>query len=127
MIRIATLLVIASCFAVLIGMAAWSVARGHEAPLGWQYALQCCSNQDCSQIPASAVQEGPQGYTLNITPEMNNQLAVAKTFTVPYGDSRIRYDGQDGYFHVCIGSASPAFVDTEPNRLLCLYVPPRGF
>ena len=34
----------------------------HEAPTGWRYGWECCSNQDCRQLAGSEVEEGPAGY-----------------------------------------------------------------
>jgi hypothetical protein len=37
-------------------------AHTHEAPSGWSYPSDCCSNQDCRPVPCDAVKENPKGF-----------------------------------------------------------------
>lgn len=82
----------------------------HDAPMGWQYPLSCCSNRDCRQTAQREVRETEAGYLLVSTGEV-----------VPYGNGRIK-DSPDGLFHVCQQAGN-----FETGRVLCLFVPPRGF
>lgn len=95
-------------FLVVIMFAAFS--RAHEAPTGWSYSLLCCSNKDCHEVEQGGVKEGPEGYTLAATGEV-----------VAYGDKRLK-DSPDGLFHACQQGG-----DFDNGRIICLYVPPRGF
>ena len=94
----------------LLLLAANIAARAHDAPAGWAYPLACCSNRDCHEVPAGGVKEGGAGYTLASSGE-----------TVPYGDRRIK-DSPDGLFHACQQGG-----DVDAGRIICLFVPPRGF
>lgn len=86
-----------------------SAAFGHEAPTGWSYPSNCCSNHACREIKSDQVKETPAGYTILLSGE-----------TVPYGDPRV-IDSPDGRFHWC----STAGLDN--GFTLCLYVPPRAY
>jgi len=103
------------------------VARAHDAPQGWSYAISCCSGMDCHEIPSEAVRETSEGYHITLTPEQHDQLVKPVEYVVPYGDPKIK-DAPDGVFHACIGKQ---FLrdngETHGGNLICLYVPPRGF
>lgn len=83
-------------------------ALAHDAPNGWSYPFNCCSNQDCREVPDASVRETPAGYIAS-----NGE-------TIPYLDKRIK-DSPDGKFHLCTIAGS------EDGRALCLFVPPRSF
>ncbi len=85
----------------------------HDAPSGWAYPVECCSNLDCREVADADVREGPDGYVIPATGEV-----------VPYGDARVK-DSPDGRFHWCAlgdGLSRPRETST-----ICLFVPPRGF
>jgi hypothetical protein len=82
----------------------------HEAPTGWRYGWECCSNQDCRQLAGSEVEEGPVGYRIRLTGEI-----------IPYSDARIKLS-KDEFFHQC----TPGGV-IDAIRSICLYVPDRGY
>jgi len=84
-------------------------APAHEAPLGWNYPLSCCSSYDCKQVSAGVVKESPQGYVID-TGEV-----------VAYSDKRVR-QSPDGEFHWCAHQAG-----VDAGRTICLFVPTRGF
>jgi hypothetical protein len=111
---------------LLFWLAAVSVGWTHEAPTGWTYHLGCCSNQDCNELPGSAVQERDGGFVVTVGPEENNQLIEKTTYFVAYDDTRIR-EPKDGYYHACFSKQYVMNGKMEGGRLLCLYVPPRGF
>lgn len=98
----------------------------HEAPQGWNYHLGCCSNQDCNELPGAAVEERDGGFVVTAGPEENNQLIQQTTYFVAYDDERIR-EPKDGYYHACFSKQYMTTEGMQGGRLLCLYVPPRGF
>lgn len=90
---------------LLLGLPHCTAAKAHQAPAGWDYPFDCCSNTDCRQVPASAVNETPEGYT------------------VPSGELLKRNDRRlkpspDGLYHWCSVSG------VDDGRTLCLFVPP---
>lgn len=100
--------------AVLVGIAVLMLgilpARPHQAPTGWSYPANCCSQRDCRQARDREVREDPNGYVLATTGEV-----------VPYGDRRIK-ESPDGLFHVCQQAG-----DFDKGRILCLFAPPRSY
>lgn len=90
-------------------------ADAHDAlptaaqPEGWSYPLSCCSGYDCRQVDASAIDEGPAGYTIRATGE-----------TIPMTDAKVK-PSPDGLFHWCSVGGKP------DGKTICLFVPPRGF
>ena len=95
----------AIAIAVASGFAA-GVAGAHEAPSGWVYPWDCCSDRDCKMIDAVNVSERPQGYLLHLSGE-----------TLDYTDPRVR-NSPDGAYHWCAHPGTP--------RTICLFVPPPG-
>lgn len=88
----------------------WAIpARAHDAPTGWSYPWQCCSGQDCREVPDDWIQEKQEGYRIVITDEV-----------IPMSDPRIK-QSPDGHFHWC--SVAGALV----GKTICLFVPPRSF
>lgn len=81
-------------------------AIAHDAPTGWSYPFNCCSNQDCREVPD--LPETAAGYVAT-----NGE-------TIPYSDPRIKAS-PDGRFHLCTVAGQ------ERSRALCLFVPPRSF
>ncbi|MCR4264682.1 hypothetical protein [Nitratireductor sp. ZSWI3] len=81
----------------------------HEAPSGWNYPMECCSNRDCQQIPANDVIERSEGYLVKPTGE-----------TLSYTDSRLR-KSPDGVYHLC------AVKRVSNLHTICLFVPPQSF
>lgn len=97
--------------AIAVGGSALAIsqARGHEAPTGWTYPLACCSNRDCSEIPATAISEGAGGVTILGSGEV-----------IPYGDPRLK-DSPDGLTHICRPPENPK------ARTICLLLPSKSF
>lgn len=85
-------------------------AFAHKAPAGWTYDMECCSDQDCMEVPASFVRMSPGGYEI-----------PSRGVTIPYGDKRIRI-APDGKWHVCEVQDD---LDAG-NHILCIYVPGTG-
>ena len=64
-----------------------SQAFGHDAPSGWSYAPECCSNYDCREIKEDAVSLVTGGWRINATGEVMTQREVRQS--------------KDGRFHRC--------------------------
>lgn len=109
-------------------------AMAHDAkptaaqPYGWSYPVYCCSGKDCTSVSDKTVTEGPDGYTITLTPEQHQMLKQTTTFRVAYGDTKVK-DSPDQDFHVCISQQhlSPDGTAAFGGTLLCFFVPPRGY
>ena len=104
--------VVAFKIALVAGAAALSVSgrsEAHQAPTGWAYPKECCSNMDCREISAEAISERPGGYVIEATGEQ-----------VSYSDPRIR-QSPDGVYHWC------SVAGDSDSRTICLFVPPQGY
>ena len=114
-------------FAIGGAMMSCSEARAHKAPSGWDYSAECCSNQDCSQLPKSAVQITPTGYVVTVTPEMNNQIKATRTYNIAYTATGLR-ESRDGEYHICL---RPEYANNAGEifggGVICFYIPPMGF
>lgn len=89
-------------------LALWAApAAAHQAPTGWSYPLNCCANNDCREVAATAVAERPDGYH------------VPSGEVVGYRDARVK-ESPDGALHWC------TVAGTDAGKTLCLFVPPRG-
>lgn len=96
-----------ACLIVIV-LAGIQDAFTHDAPTGWTYPQSCCSGQDCREVPASMIGEGPAGYTICTTGEI-----------VPYRDEKVR-PSPDGLFHWrSVGGR-------DDGATICLFAPPRG-
>lgn len=110
---LACLVAIGLAFA--IWLASSGAARAHEAPSGWVYPLQCCSNRDCTEIPASRVKEAPDGYHVTLVPGDHDFIKAQTSFLVPYQSAK---SAPDGAYHICI---SPDL------RVLCFFAGEKSF
>lgn len=98
--------------ALLAGAATLSTSgtsEAHQAPTGWAYPKECCSNMDCREVSAEAISERPGGYVIEATGEQ-----------VGYSDPRIR-QSPDGVYHWC------SVAGGDDSRTICLFVPPQGY
>lgn len=84
-------------------------ALAHEAPLGWTYGWDCCSNRDCWQEKDGAIEDLANGYRVVLTGEV-----------IALGDKRIKVS-KDQFYHRCTAAGDPNI-----GRSICLYVPPKG-
>jgi hypothetical protein len=118
------------CLAILLAagaILAATFAKAHEAPQGWSYGALCCSNEDCQQIPASAVVEGPDATIVTLDERTHKMLTKPMTYRLPNGDRRFK-DAPDGLFHACISRQIPNEIEgLQGGHLICLYRPMRGF
>jgi hypothetical protein len=92
--------------AVLISSPAFS----HQAPLGWEYDIECCSMTNCWEEGPEAVVETARGYRV-----------IASGELILYGDKRIK-KSKDQFFHRCTATGFPTL-----GLTICLYVPPKSF
>jgi hypothetical protein len=83
-----------------------SQASAHDAPSGWSYAPECCSNHDCREIKDDAVSLVTGGWRIKATGEIMAQQEVRQS--------------RDGRFHRCSSEGR------EDARTYCLYVPEFG-
>jgi hypothetical protein len=79
----------------------------HDAPSGWAYAPECCSNHDCQQIKDDDVSMVPGGWRIKATGEVFRQAETRMS--------------KDGRFHRC---SAQGRIDTHT---FCLYVPPMSY
>jgi hypothetical protein len=99
-------------FITAVGLATSSLvlmgvpATAHEAPSGWTYDMECCSDHDC-RPERSEVKATPLGWLVTSTGEI-----------IRYGDRRI-HDSKDGEFHRCLMRRGV----NGPGMTRCLYVP----
>lgn len=84
-------------------------AHAHDANSGWTYPLACCSDFDCREVAADAIEERPEGYVIKVTGEV-----------VPMSSRKVR-NSPDGVFHWC------SVRGREDGDTICLFVPPRAF
>ena len=96
---------------LLISFMMASSALAHDAPTGWSYPANCCSNYDCREIPAEDVKEVWNGY--HMTKSKLHEI-------VPYQSGMVK-DSPDGAFHWCTQGG------TDAGKTICLFVPPRSF
>ncbi|MCB1460886.1 MAG: hypothetical protein KDJ90_00305 [Nitratireductor sp.] len=115
----------------LSALVAGSHSRAHDAPSGWSYPQNCCSGQDCDEIPASAVTAIGDGYHIELGPDQHiilTQIGRGFSEDIAASDPRIK-DSPDGAYHICLaggieelGQASGSFV-----RMICFFRPPPLF
>jgi hypothetical protein len=84
-------------------------AAGHEAPSGWAYPPNCCSNYDCREVAGAAISERKDGYVIGATGEV-----------IGYRDARLK-NSPDGAYHWCSAGGR----DNAPT--ICLFVPPAAY
>ena len=94
----ALLAIIAALFVLL-----FNVERvfGHEAPSGWMYPMECCSNNDCAEMP--------EGDTPK--PLAGGDWLLKTGEVVPR--SKVKWS-PDGRYHLC----------RMGELIFCLFVPP---
>lgn len=83
-------------------------------PQGWSYPFSCCAGFDCREIPASAVQERPDGYHVTLRPGQHPMVKAPMSFVWPYATAR---SAPDGLYHACISAQS---------KPLCFFAGARG-
>mgnify|MGYP000290544890 CR=1 FL=1 len=89
-------------------------AYPHDAKSGWAYPIACCAGFDCGEIPASTVQERPDGYHVTLQPGQHPMVKAPMSFIWPYARAR---SAPDGLYHACISAQS---------KPLCFFAGSRG-
>ncbi len=79
--------------------------RSHEAPSGWKYPLECCSDRDCRELTEA---ETPK-------PLDGGDWRLVTGEIVPR--SKVKFS-PDGLYHLCRG--------VNGGMIFCLFVPPMG-
>lgn len=100
--------------AALLALAA-AAALAHQAPSGWSYDRECCSEADCAPVPDFAVREATGGYVVRLLPGDHPMVATPLAAFLAHGSPMLRASG-DGRKHVCASG----------GRVLCVYLPPGG-
>ena len=106
--------------AIMASSVVFAEARAHDAlptaskPEGWRYPFSCCAGFDCGEIPASAVQERPDGYHVTLQPGQHPMVKAPMSFIWPYARAR---SAPDGLYHACISAQS---------KPLCFFAGSRG-
>jgi hypothetical protein len=96
--------------AVVLATMAWMAPSfAHDAPSGWSYPMNCCSNYDCREIPDASISTKSDGYQL----AQNGEV-------IPYSDQRLR-NSPDGHYHWCSRNGQ------DSGATICLFVPPQAF
>jgi len=89
--------------------------RAHQAPTGWDYPFECCSEADCAPIDASAVREIRTGFVVTIAPGRHPMWPTERreplVLEIPHQNTR---QSPDGFWHLCINDA---------GELLCFFAP----
>ncbi|PWJ81544.1 hypothetical protein C7441_11076 [Pseudaminobacter salicylatoxidans] len=85
-----------------------TASEAHDATAERSYAIECCPNRDCGQVPADWISGGPDGVRIIPTGEV-----------IPYSDTRIK-QSPDGQIHWCRPPEVPS------PRTICIYLPLGG-
>ena len=93
-------------------------AHGHEAPSGWSYPMECCSNLDCGVVEDHSFLKSDNP---NETPVMVVTVKGhdGKSRSAPVPRDFTPRQSPDNLMHACVSLGTPA-------RLICLFVPPTG-
>lgn len=101
---------------LLLQLAATGSAFAHQAPSGWEYGRECCSNRDCAQVAAPRIT--PEGMLFHLPVGAHPATArEALTLLVPHRDRAIHPSG-DEFWHLCI--------HPELRVFYCVYMPVGG-
>jgi len=100
--------ILACLYLVLVAGWFWlvfntSTVLGHEAPSGWMYPMECCSNNDCAEMPED---DTPK-------PLAGGDWLLRTGEVVPR--SKVKWS-PDGRYHLC----------RMGELIFCLFVPPQG-
>jgi hypothetical protein len=96
----------AGSMALCIYILATAKVLPHQAPSGWQYPPECCSNQDCKPMADSDIPKPLDG----------GAWLLRSGEIVPR--SKVKWS-PDGHYHLCK-------LEWEPFTTYCLFVPPQG-
>lgn len=94
---VAVAFMVAAFLFVLHGVSA------HQAPSGWQYPLECCSDHDCAPIADADIPRPLDGGDWLLT---TGEVVLR---------SKVKWS-PDGHYHLC----------RMGEVIFCLFVPPQG-
>jgi len=89
------------------------VAYAHDAPSGWQYPLECCSNMDCGEVISTSRTEPKDGSLPEMIVTINRGGTMVSA-PVPHNFQKVK-PSPDNKLHACIGFN---------GQLICLFLPP---
>jgi hypothetical protein len=98
------------CILLLAALSIPFATLAHNAPSGWAYPYECCSDKDCEVLPLERVTVEPDGYHLP------NGAVVAH--------NKIRYS-PDGRYHWCRYGGTGSLIRPSGQQV-CLWVPGGG-
>lgn len=101
----------------LISLMSVFTVAAHEAPSGWSYDIECCSEMDCEPVPDTAIREVHGGYQVVLLPGQHRFAKARIEAFIPHGSDKIRVSG-DAHKHACVRPWDMA--------ILCIYLPPGG-
>lgn len=91
------------------------------------YSILCCSGRDCAPITTRAVDIGPAGIKVTLTPEDHPMVTKTITTLFEWDDPRLR-ESEDWDFHTCVRDMAaytrPLDEIPDDQLFICLYVPP---
>lgn len=98
-------------------LALWLIAgaSAHQSPSGWQYPVECCSNEDCQAIPHHAVEITPTGYRVTLRPGEHAMSPAGGQWDLARDVAKPSPDGQ---YHICILPRS--------QWVMCFFAPLMG-
>lgn len=102
----------------LLAALAWTAAIAHEAPSGWEYGGDCCSDRDCRPAKSGEVTFQACGWYVETTGECYAE-----------GDSHLRQSG-DQLVHVCINERAMLYgyaPTPQAKHVVCIYLPKGKF
>jgi hypothetical protein len=106
MVRTAISITVTFLFVVPVAICFWLLfnpsARAHDAPSGWPYPKDCCSQdgRECSRVSCLAISEDRNGWHYN-------GMVFTKQMLRPSGDTDC---------HVCYGNSGIPHCILLPNR-----------
>jgi hypothetical protein len=103
-----------------------SVAMAHQAPSGWSYSPECCSNKDCAEISTDYVTITERGYEVRIPIGGHPMVTLEPFFQVIRPTATGLRESPDGKYHICISQQHMGTGMTFGGTMLCFYVPPMG-
>ncbi len=93
-------------------------AMAHQAPSGWEYPLECCSQRDCAKVDASAVKERRGGWHVTVAPGSHPMVPADGPPVLAFIAIADARPSPDGDWHICLHPSD--------KRVLCFFAPPGG-
>lgn len=116
--RVVLAALIGAALIIAIALLVWP-AGAHQSPTGFKFSSWCCNGNsehgDCQQIPASAVEELPDGYRITLKPGDHHMVTKEHVFFKKPDEVKFT---DDGNFYACLYP--------DEDTLRCFYAPPLG-